>query len=203
MEADLNNLVRLQKPQIEPAAEMLTRAFYDDPIFAYFIPDPAQRREKLPYLMQYLIRYGISHGEVYATSPELEGVAVWIPSEKTDKTLWRKIRSGSISLYVKLGRQFLARRHPVIDFISLFHRLRAPFRHWYLELIGVDPELQGKGHASLLLEAMLTRLDKEHLPCFLETQNGDNLPFYRRFGFKVVEEITIPGTEIKHWALLR
>jgi len=203
MVADLDGLVRLEKSRIKAAGEVLARAFQDDPIFIHFIPDVSQRKNKLSYLMQFLTRYAVLHGEVYATSPNLEGVATWLPSEKTDKTLWRMIMNGGLSLYVKLGGKVISRRGVINDYISSIHKHHAPFRHWYLELIGVEPELQGNGYASLLLKAMLARLDKERLPCFLETQNGDNIPFYRRFGFKVVEEVTIPGTALKHWALLR
>lgn len=203
MAIDLDGLVRLQKSQIKPAAEVLARAFQDDPIFVHFIPDASERKNKLPYLIRFLTRYGISHGEVYAISPNMEGVAVWIPSEKAARTQWRMMINGGLSLYLKLGREIVSRRRPVIDFISLIHRLHAPFRHWYLELIGVDPELQGKGYAGTLLKAMLARLDKENVPCFLETQNGNNVPIYQHYGFKVVENVAIPGTKLRHWAMLR
>jgi hypothetical protein len=29
------------------------------------------------------------YGDVFATSPELEGIAVWLPSKKSEITLWR------------------------------------------------------------------------------------------------------------------
>ena len=82
MGADLNDLVRLTKAQIKPAAETLVQAFQDDPLIAYFIPDASERNNKSPYIFHLLIRYGLLYGEVYAISPNLEGVAVWLPSEK-------------------------------------------------------------------------------------------------------------------------
>ncbi len=203
MAADLNSLVRLEKSQIKPAAEMLARAFHDDLIFVHFIPDASERKNKLPYLMQFLIRYSMSHGEVYATSHRLEGVATWLPSEKAERTLWRMVVNWGLSIYVKLGRKVISRRGIINDYMYSIHKHHAPFPHWYLELIGVEPELQGKGYAGILLKAMLARLDKENVPCFLETQNQNNVPIYQHFGFKVVEEAIIPGTEMRHWAMLR
>jgi hypothetical protein len=50
---------------------------------------------------------------------------------------------------------------------------------------------------------MFARMDTEHLPCYLETHNQKNVPIYRHYGFKVVEEDIVPGTEITHWAMLR
>jgi len=40
------NVIRLQKSQVRSSAEMLARAFYDDPLFLYFFPDPSQRIKK-------------------------------------------------------------------------------------------------------------------------------------------------------------
>ncbi len=38
MTDDLDGLVRLERSQIKPAAEVLARAFYDDPLFTYYFP---------------------------------------------------------------------------------------------------------------------------------------------------------------------
>ena len=203
MVADLNNLVRLKGSQIKPAAEMLARAFQDDPLFGYFFPDASERKGKLPYIFKFLIRYGVCYGEVCATSPNLEGVAVWLPSEKADMALWRVIRSGGLSLLFKLGIKSILRQMSATDYMFSIRKRHTPFRHWFLQSIGVDPMFQGKGYASTLLKTMFARMDKEHLPCYLETQSEKNVSIYQHYGFKVVEEVTITGTEISHWAMLR
>ena len=203
MTSDLDGLVRLQRSQLKLAAAVLARAFFDDPLFTYYFPDASRRQNMSPHLFEFWLRYAVAYGEIYAISPELEGVAVWLPSEKANQTLWKKIISGSFFLYFRLGRELIAKRRPVVEFVSLIHKLRAPFRHWYLEFLGVEPELQGKGYAGTLLRAMFARLDKEHLPCYLETQNPDNVPIYQHYGFEVVEEALIPGTGLRHFAMLR
>jgi ribosomal protein S18 acetylase RimI-like enzyme len=195
MAAAPNNLVRLQKFQIKPASEMLARAFQDYPLFSYFFPDASRREKKLYYGFEFLVRLGISYGEVYATSPILEGVTVWLPPNKAGITSWRAIRHGGLSLVFRLGIKSIMRKSSVGRFISSMHKRHAPFPHWYLAILGVDPRFQGKGYASNLLKPMLTRLDREHLPCYLETQNKNALSMYQHFGFQVVEEAIIPGTE--------
>lgn len=200
MRVTLNNLFRLTKVQIKPAAQVCVRAFQDDPLFVCFIPDACQRKNKLFYLFQFSIRYGLLYGEVYATSPNLEGVAVWLSSEIS---LWRAIRSGGMSLFFKLGWKTISRMRPVMKHIFSIHRSYVSFPHWYLFLIGVDPAFQGKGYARSLLRAMLDRIDQEHLPCYLETENQNNLSIYRRYGFKVIKDVIIPGTKLHHWLMLR
>ena len=203
MVADLNNIVRLKKSQIKSAAEMLARAYQDDPLFAYFIPDASERKNKSHYLHEFSIRYGLSYGEVYATSPNLEGVAVWLPLEKAHVTLLRSIRSGGLSILFKLGVKPVFRLRSAGDFIFAVQTHCVHFPHWYLFCLGVEPQFQGKGYASILLKVMFARLDKEHLPCYVETQSEKNVPIYQHYGFEVVEEVVIPGTGISHWAMLR
>jgi len=198
----LDNLVRLQKSQIKPAGEMIARVFQDDPLNSYLFPDASRRENMSHYVFEFMVRLGVSYGEVYATSPNLEGVAVWLPSEK-DVTMWRMILNGGFSLYFKVGRKGISRLSYVNNFYSQVHKRHAPFRHWYLSLIGVAPKFQGKGYASILLKAMLARIDKEHLPCYVETQNEKNVSIYQHYGFKVVGEAVIPDTEISFWAMLR
>jgi len=203
MVADLNNLVRLKKSQIKPAAEMLAKAFQDDPLFAYFIPDASERKDKLPYFLQFPIRYGVLHGEVYAISPNLEGVATWLPSEKADMSLWRTMRSGLLPMIPKMGKEVLSRLRNFDKYYTPMHKRHTPFRHWVLNLVGVAPMFQGKGYAGTLLKAMFARIDQEHLPCYLTTENEKNVSFYQHYGFKAVEEGIIPGSKISHWAMLR
>ena len=76
-------------------------------------------------------------------------------------------------------------------------------KHWYLNMLAVDPKYQGKGYASALLNAMLPEIDKQNLPCYLETGGDKNVSIYKHFGFKVINEYTIPGVKDKFIAMLR
>ena len=49
------------------------------------------------------------------------------------------------------------------------HYELAPMEHWYLVALAVNPEHQGKGYASKLLKERLPAIDKQGLPCYLET----------------------------------
>jgi hypothetical protein len=41
------------------------------------------------------------------------------------------------------------------------------------------------------------------MPCYLETNSRKNVAIYRRFGFEVVLEDRMPGTELTVFAMLR
>ena len=68
---------------------------------------------------------------------------------------------------------------------------------------GVDPGCRGRGYRSLLIRAKLAELDKQNVPCYLETMKEKNVSIYRHFGFEVVEEGIIPDTDVPMWAMLR
>jgi len=203
MIADLSNLTRLTKAEVRPAAEMLARAYHDDPLYVYLIPDDSERKNKSRYLHEFFLHYGLSYGEVYATSPNLEGVAVWLPPERAHPTAWRSIRSGALPMILRLGWRFISRQQHINGYILPTHKRQAPFPHWYLFHLGVDPAYQGKGYGGALIRAMLARIDRERLPGYLETQKEKNVSLYQHYGFKEVGKITIPDTGFSQWAMLR
>jgi ribosomal protein S18 acetylase RimI-like enzyme len=203
MSTDSKNLVQLDKSHIRPAAEMLSRAFRDYPLLQYCFPDELERGKVAPYFFQFILYYGIRYGDTYATSPNLEGVALWIPSDNYPVTFWKLIRSVPLSVIFGLGRYGGGRMRHIGEHIDAVHQRLAPFKHWFLQTIGVDPQFQGKGYAGKVLRPMFFRIDAEGLPCYLETLDEQNVQLYEHFGFKVVEKATIPKTSLTNWAMLR
>jgi ribosomal protein S18 acetylase RimI-like enzyme len=203
MSTDSKNLVQLDKSHIRPAAEMLSRAFRDYPLLQYCFPDELEREKVAPYFFQFILYYGIRYGDTYATSPNLEGVALWIPSDNYPVTFWKLIRSVPLSVIFGLGRYGGGRMRHIGEHIDAVHQRLAPFKHWFLQTIGVDPQFQGKGYAGKVLRPMFFRIDGEDLPCYLETLDEQNVQLYEHFGFKVVEKATIPKTSLTNWAMLR
>ncbi len=203
MAAELENLVRLNKSHIKPAIDVLDRAFENNPINIAFLPDESERKKKSRHIFEFFLRYGFLYGEVYATSPKLEAVAMWLTSDKSDFTLWRMLRSGVIPFIFRFGGKNVLRMISITNRFVEIHKKYAPFPHLYAWYIGVDPDFQGKGLGNTLHRAMLARADSERLPCYLETQKEENMVLWSRYGFKVINETVIPGTEVKHWAMLR
>jgi len=203
VQPDSGNLIRLEKEQIEQASQVLSRAFRDDPELLSFVPDEQKRQKLLRSMFRIALAHAIRHGEVYAVSPAIEGVAVWLPSAAPEISLWTMLRGGGLGLLFKTGWGFLRKMKEDEDFARKLRRKLAPFTHWYLAVLGVDPELQGKGYASRLLKPKLARFDREKLPAYLETSIEDYVPIYQHFGFKVIKEATLPGSGAKMWVMMR
>ncbi len=195
-------MLRLEKAHIKPISAMLSRAFENDQ--AEIFPNPVERRRKAPYIHELFLRCSFPHIEGFVTSSRLEGVAVWRRSDiNTGISWWRIITSGTSWLAVKIGLRALKK---IIFFDQYMDRKRkelVPTKHWYLNMLAVDPKYQGKGYASELLNTMLLEIEKESLPCYLETGGDKNVSIYKHFGFKVISEYTIPGVKDKFIAMQR
>ena len=203
MTVNSNDLIRLIKPHIKPASEILARVFHNEPLYVYFVPDASKRSRVLHHHFALRLRHAMSNGEVYATSHNLEGIAIWFPPDYPKISLRMILLHGGLSVLFHMGWESVARQMYINDYVQSEHERNVPFRHWYLSSLGVDDEYQGKGYATVLLKPMLARFDKAALPSYLETQKEENVSLYQHFGFSVIKESIIPGTSITIWLMLR
>ncbi len=196
-------IIRLSKEQIGPASEMLVDAFFNDAKLTHVLPDDTTRREQGRHIFAFHLRYGLNYGRVYATSPTLEGVAVWLPSDRSEVTFWRAMRSGGMALQKGLSKDAMKRLLAFAEEVDVYHKKHVPGPHCYLFFIGVDPRFQGRGYGGTLIRPMLDRMDGRGMACYLNTQNERNISLYEHFGFSVVEQISLPGSGILHTGMIR
>jgi GNAT superfamily N-acetyltransferase len=198
--------VRLGVSDIESASHTLARAFENDPFFRQLFPHPATRQQDTVRSLRCLLRFAVCHGEVYATSSGMEGVALWAPPEMTRVgSLWHFIETGAIWLPLTVGVRFMRRIMAYLRHTERHWARLAPEPHWYLQVLGVAPEHQGHGYSRRLMEGQLQRIAEAGLPCCLDTENPKNLSFYEHLGFRRLEETVIPGIEgpVRCWLFRR
>ncbi|MFX0059268.1 MAG: GNAT family N-acetyltransferase [Candidatus Hodarchaeota archaeon] len=199
---------KLSKDQIEAASKVLGRAFQDDPLFIHCFSDPIEKKRKITIHCEYMILLGMVSGEVYITSSNIEGVAVWHPYGIKDQTI--RNHSKDIIRRLRNARKEDFSDPLVLERISKFEEIANNFQkehvnfpHWYLSIIGVDPKYQAMGYASKLLKRKLAEIDKQNLPCFLHTENGNNVQTYEHFGFKMIGKMKVPNTNFHFHGMLR
>ncbi len=203
MDNQNGGLLRLTLKERNAAAEVLGRAFTEYELFRYYFNDKTQRQAVASTFCFIGLSLCLKYGEVYMPSDKMEGVAAWLPPRKATFGGWQIIRSVPFSALVRFARQGAGRMWSYVKFVDNLHRKLVPYPHWYLQIIGVDPAHQGQGFSSRLLRPMLERIDRERMPCFLETNNEKNVAIYQRFVFEVVSENKLPGTEVTTFAMLR
>ena len=79
------------------------------------------------------------------------------------------------------------------------HHLKKP--HYYLFAVGVDPEHQGKGIGSYLVQHGLSMCNEKGVPGYLECATEKHVRFYQRHGFKVIEDFMLPKGP-KVWTMI-
>jgi len=203
MDNQNGELLRLTLKERDAGAAVLGRAFAEYEILRQYFHDKTQRYAIADTFVFVAISVCLKYGEVYATSEKVEGVAGWLPPGKAPFGSWQVMRSVPLAVILRFGRQGAARMQAYGRFIDNLHRKLLPYPHWYLQIIGVDPLYQGQGFTSRLVRPMLERIDRERMPCALDTNIDQNVAIYRRFGFEVIAEDKLPGTEVTSFIMLR
>lgn len=201
MPTERDTLYRLQKKDVARAAQVLADAFQHDPVWNAMFGDawPGQRIAAF----ETPVLYGLKYGAVYASSENLEGIAVWMPGEWADMTLWRVFRSGAMWSGLKLGFRVAQKMTPIFQPIETDRKenVRKPFI--YLQVIGVAPQFQGQGLGGRLLRALIEESEQAGLPIYLETETEGNVRMYEHLGFTVVKNIMLPIIHLPMWEMLR
>ncbi len=198
------DIADLDAEHIPAAGQLLARAFINDGLTRHMYPDVAEREMHTPWHFAAVVRYAKLFGRVHAIAgDELMGVAVWLPPGQCEMTENRIAASGLDACPAVLGEAAFGRFVSALQSIEPFHGEDVPGRHWYLSVIGVHPEHSGKGIGSALLKPTLAEADADGLPCYLETAESRNLPFYERHGFDVLRHGAVPGTDFEYWTMLR
>ena len=194
---------RLADTQLDEAAGALSRAFFDDPLQMYMLPDAAEReRLSQPFFSQ-VLQHGQLAGEVYTTPGQARAAAVWMPPRGIADDGGLRPTSPLMELLRIVGVDAMHRFDGVMDFLDPFHRRDAPGPHWYLGVIGVDPDLQGTGVGRRLVEHVVSRADADGVPCYLETAQPKNVQFYVNRGFEVKVDTVEPDSGLRLWTFLR
>ena len=197
----LNDLYKLEKKDIDRSTDVAAKAFFDYPMNKYILGDN-HNLDNIKIITRFIIKYCILYGQAYASSPEIEGIILYSAFSNYKFSLFRSLRAGAISLY-KLGRDAGKRFNEYDQFCLKKHKESIKEPHQYIILLGVNPEFQGQGYGKKLLLSVLQAAEKKGEPCYLETHTYENVSIYRKFGFEIVSEEKIPGTDIVNWAMVK
>jgi GNAT superfamily N-acetyltransferase len=196
-------------PQARPArradvrelSKTLGRAFYDDPVTSWLLPDDKVRRARLHQLFATMTRHHhLSCGgvEVACDGPGIGAAALWDPPNQ-----WRESRRAELAMTPAFLRVFGFRTARGRAAQELMKRVHPEEPHWYLAAIGSDPAVRGQGFGQVLMRSRLDRCDAEYCPAYLESSKPENVPYYERFGFTVTGEIVLPDGGPPLWSMWR
>jgi ribosomal protein S18 acetylase RimI-like enzyme len=180
------NVRKATDADIPAMADMLARAFHEDPIVDWVFQDESARPKYARRFFAGRARVLIGQREIY-TVDGVAAAAMWArPDEWRDPPL-RALKELAI-LVPGVGR----RAARVIQGLVQVEARHPKPPHWYLAVLGTDPSRQGEGLATRLLSGVLEDCDRDEVPAYLETGTERNVAFYNRHGFKVTEELRLP-----------
>jgi len=173
----------------------LARAFFDDPLQTWLLPDDATRLDILRRLFALQSRGSVPDGNSF-TDESRSVAAFWLPPGVTtprpetipDTGPMRDLLGDGLDR-LKVAMAAMLGTHPTEP-------------HWYLEGLGTDPTAQGRGLAVAALAPILTRCDVDGMPVYLESTKEQNIGFYENRRFRVTGTIEIPDGP-RLWAMWR
>jgi len=179
---------RLTTDEVPGAVDVLCRAFDEDPFVDWTVRSDARRADGYRRFFTVCLRQlTMPFGEVWATD-DLAGVAMWTPPDEFDvglaaqlRFLWQAARAFKLANVASRISAFneVERHHPA-----------AP--HYYLFIMGVDPDCQGRGIGLALMKTVLGGCDAEGTPAYLEATHEGLVPFYSRLGYRAREPFRLP-----------
>ncbi len=165
----------------------LARAFQDDPVFGWIIPDAHRRAACLPAVFAAFAEAYLPHDETYVAG-DGAGAALWAPAG-TEAVSAEQAEVLGQQLAAVLDEQDLGRAEQVAALLDEHHPAEPCA---YLQFMGVVPEHQGRGLGSRLLTTVLQRCDTTGTPAYLEATSVHNRRLYQRHGFATVGEVRLP-----------
>ena len=189
------------KADIRELSGVLARAFYDDPVMAWVLPDDVARLERLARVFTAITRHHHLAGggsEVACDGSSIGAAALWDPPNR-----WKQTGREQFAMLPLFFRVFGFRSARVRQLQEIMKREHPEEPHWYLAVIGSDPAVRGKGFGQALMRSRLDRVDAEHAPAYLESSKHQNIAYYQRFGFDVTGEVVLPDGGPTMWQMWR
>ncbi len=176
---DIRVSTRDEMPQ---AVASIVAAFITDPVARFAWPAPYDHLRAMPLATREFAGGSFEHGTAYV-SDDFCGVALWLPPgvHPNGEALERVFRD-------------TARPEHLDDLLATFEKMEQSHPdepHWYLPMIGVEPNAQGRGLGGALMRHAVARCDHEAAVAYLESSNPRNITLYERHGFEVMGKIQV------------
>jgi ribosomal protein S18 acetylase RimI-like enzyme len=193
------DIVPLTDGGVGEAAAACARAFHDVELMQLVLPDPVERKKSAPVMFDQAIRLAKLVGVAYVPAGIPNGVLPGWRLPVAEPSLERMLEAGLGPLTELVGEETVARFEQLVGQIEAHQsRLISP-PCWYLAVLGVDPDLQGKGIGGALVREFQARADADGIPSCMWTTTPANVGFYESLGYSVAAEDVVPDTNLRYW----
>lgn len=166
--------------------KILSSSFDTNESVNYIAKQDQKRIKRINSLMDYSFEMCFHFGDVFLTEDK-KGCALVLYPHKKENSL------KSIFLDIKLIIRCIGLENigKALNRESSIKKLQPKKPMYYLWFVGVDPDFQKNGIGSKLIEFMVKDSKEKNLPIYLETSTLKNLPWYKKFGFEIYNELQL------------
>ncbi len=168
--------------EMPEAVAAIVAAFITDPVARFALPSPHDYLRAMPLVTREFGGGSFERGTAYV-SADFCGAALWLPPgvHPNGEALEKVFRD-------------TAKFEHLDDLLATFEKMDQSHPdepHWYLPLIGVEPNAQGNGLGGALMRHAVARCDQEGVLAYLESSNPRNISLYEGHGFEVMGKIQV------------
>lgn len=176
------NITTASLAEVDESVGCLVAAFAQDPITGFLLQPGPGYQERLARFFSLLMRARIALEMPVVVARGTSGIHGAAMGYATAHPAWPKDLAEEWDRF-ESAIPGLTGRMAIYDEISAKGKPPAP--HYYLGVIGVDPDLHGSGIGTQLLKSFcdLSGSDPLSSGVYLETAEESNLGFYERAGF--------------------
>ena len=177
--------------QLSAVIALSSRAFFDDPFFSYLLPNDDLRRSRLPIFFRTVYTHMGVHGRIVTVRNDVDealGVAAWLTTGGYPLPITLQLRQipSSLRAFYRSPRSITTGNR----YVAALARAHRKDPHWYLMVLCADPPFQRSGVGTMLLEHAFEQVDREGVGSHLETPRHENVAYYQRFGYELMETLT-------------
>ena len=165
---------------------ILSKSFDSNQSINYIVKNDKRRTDRIEYLMEYCFEICLMKGKIFLSDDSKACALLLFPEKKT--ALFKNL---ILDISLAINVVGISRIGKILRREKRIKENQPIGKFFYLWFIGVLPEEQGKGIGGKLLHEIIQYYQKERRQFYLETSNLQNLPWYRGFGFDIVNEIDI------------
>lgn len=186
--------------EFEKCLDNCMEGFLNNPLYAHICgkeADPTIIKEIFSISYRAVEKNAIT----YADSPSLNAFAVWIPSG-VNQTDFKKFFSEGISSLPKLGGLSIFPR--ILRYetaVSGMKKSLTNHNDWYLYCCQSRPN-PTEDYFIKLVSPVAIQAWKTGRACYVELNEKSKISALRKLGFHIVDEITIPQTNIKLYGMM-
>ena len=181
--------------ELDESVGCLIPAFAQDPITGFLLQPGLGYRERLAQFFSLLMRARLALGMPVIVARDASGIRGAAMGYATAHPPWADDLADEWTRF-EGAIPGMAERMAIYDEISA--RGKPPAPHYYLGVIGVDPDLHGRGVGTQLLRSFcgLSASDPLSSGVYLETAEESNVGFYERAGFSETARGSLGGATL-------